>query len=172
MVRGEPNPKGPALWYGGSKFTPDFLRGWLAEPTIIRPVVYGSITKESSGGHAALSAVEAESVARYLMTLTDAKVAPLGISPKRTARSRVIFEKKLGCYGCHQVRKGRRVLGGKSGPSLEDAGRRLNPDWIYAYLTAPRYFKPTTAMPLYHKSLDSADMKVLSAYVASLKVRR
>lgn len=172
VARGKVNTKGPELWYAGSKFRAGFLKQWLAAPSIIRPVVYGSITEESRTIHPALTGAEAEAVAAYLTAFKSEKVSNLGITPKRTSRGRVIFEKKLGCYGCHEVRKGRRILGGKSGPSLEDAGQRLRADWIYAYLESPLYFYPSTAMPLYHKSMSKTDMRMLSAYVASLKVRR
>ncbi len=172
VVRGKVNSKGPELWYAGSKFTAGFVKAWLEEPVKIRPMAYGSIVEESKEGHPALFPVDADAVAAYLATFKSEKVRPLGIKPKRTSRGRVIFEKKLGCYGCHEVRKGRRVLGGKSGPKLNDAGSRLNPDWIYAYIADPLFFYPMTAMPLYHKSLSKNDLKVLSAYVASLKVKK
>ncbi|VAW37057.1 Cytochrome c, class I [hydrothermal vent metagenome] len=172
VVRGKANSKGPDLWYAGSKFNPDFLKRWLTEPTIIRPMAYGSITEENKAGHPVLTSPDAAAVAGYLASLKSDKVKALGIKAKRSSRGRVIFEKKLGCYGCHEVRKGRRILGGKSGPSLEDAGRRLRPDWIYAYIEDPLYFNPATRMPLYHKSLNKADVRVLSAYLASLKVRK
>jgi len=172
VVRGKANSKGPDLWYADSKFNPDFLKQWLAEPTLIRPMAYGSITEENKAEHPVLSSAEAVAVAGYLASLKSNRVRALGIKAKRSSRGRVIFEKKLGCYGCHEVRKGKRILGGKSGPRLEDAGSRLRPDWIYAYIAEPLYFNPATAMPLYHKSLNKADIRVLSAYIASLKVRK
>jgi len=171
VVRGQVNSKGPALWYAGSKFTSGFIKQWLEEPVKIRPMLYGSITEESAGSHPALLPIDAVAVARYLASFKSDKVRPLGIKAKKTSRGRVIFEKKLGCYGCHEIRKGRRVMGGKSGPKLDDAGSRLNPDWVYAYITEPLYFYPMTAMPLYHKGLSKSDIKVLSAYVGSLKKR-
>ncbi len=172
VVRGKANKKGPDLWYAGSKFNPDFLKRWLAEPALIRPMAYGSITEENKAGHPSLGSAEAVAVAGYLASLKSGRVRSTGIKAKRSSRGRVIFEKKLGCYGCHEIRKGRRILGGKSGPRLEDAGNRLRPDWIYAYIEDPLYFNPATAMPLYHKSLSKADVRVLSAYIASLKVRK
>jgi mono/diheme cytochrome c family protein len=171
VVRGKLNKKAPELWYAGSKFKEGFLRGWLVAPTLIRPMAYGSITQESSLAHPTLTDAQAQEVAAYLSTLKSAKVKPLGITPKRTSRGRLIFEKKLGCYGCHEVRKGRRILGGKSGARLENAGARLRADWIYAYLKDTLYFYPATAMPLYHKSMSNNDMRKLSAYVASLRFK-
>ncbi len=172
VMRGKVNLKGPELWYAGSKFIPGFIKAWLEESVKIRSMAYGSITEESDGSHIALSPTDAGAVAKYLASLKSEKVRPLGIKAKRSSRGRVIFEKKLGCYGCHEVRKGRRILGGKSGPKLYDAGSRLNPDWVYAYIAEPLYFNPMTAMPLYHKSLSKNDLKVLSAYIGSLQMKK
>jgi mono/diheme cytochrome c family protein len=169
LKRGNVNEKGPGLWYAGSKFNEGFMQQWLAAPTLIRPMAYGSITEKSLDAHPTLTVQEARDVALYLATFTSAQVKPRGITPRRTSRGRLIFEKKLGCYGCHEIRKGRLTLGGKSGPSLERAGERLRADWIYAYLEDTLYFYPATAMPLYHKSMSGSDMRKLSAYVASLK---
>jgi cytochrome c2 len=54
---------------------------------------------------------------------------------------------------------------------LVDAGSRLNPDWIYAYLKTPDVFKPVKAMPTFVGLLREKDMKNVAAFVANFKVK-
>ena len=161
--------KGPALWYAGSKFRKGFLEGWLQSPDPIRPMAYGSITETNTSDHPALSAKQARDVAAYLMGLGAGLVKQGIIRPSRSVKGRIIFEKKLGCYGCHRIRKGRRTVGGLSGPSLVGAGERLNPDWIYAFLKDTRRFEPLSAMPVYNGLVSEEELRTLAGYVSSLK---
>lgn len=161
--------KGPELWYAGSKFQKEFLAKWLADPKPIRPMEYYSLTKKNKGDHAKLSASDAAAVTDYLMSLTSADVTTGKIKAKRSAQGRIIFEKKQGCYGCHLVKKGSKVVGGLTGPTLVGVDDRLNPDWIYAYLVKPKVFKPVKDMPVYIGILTESDMKTLAAYVGSMK---
>lgn len=161
--------KGPELWYAGSKFKAGFLERWLADPEPIRPLAYNSITERNRGGHPRLSGQEASDVAAYLMSLKSADVKPLGIRALDNPRGRIAFVRRYSCYGCHQVRTRGKTVGGYSGPSLADASERLNPDWIYAYLSRPAVFKPVKRMPVYSGIINDEEMKGLAAYVGSLR---
>lgn len=161
--------KGPELWYSGSKFQKDFLEKWLKDPKPIRGMEYYSLTKKNTGGHAKLDGKEAADVTEYLMSLKSADVKPSGVQAKGGPQGRIIFEKKQGCYGCHEVNKGGNVVGGVTGPSLIGAADRLQPDWIYAYLANPKVFKPVKDMPVYVGILSDSDIKILAEYVSSLK---
>ena len=92
------------------------------------------------------------------------------IKPKKNLKGRLIFIKRMPCSGCHQSpgRKGK-ITGGVSGPSLVGAGKRLNPDWIYAYLKTPSVFKPVKAMPIFAGILKDKDMKNVATHVANMK---
>lgn len=161
--------KAPELWYAGSKFQKDFLKGWLKDPKPIRPMEYYSLTKKNTGNHEKLDAKSADEVAEYLMSLTSAAVKKVGIEPKGGPKGRIIFEKKQGCYGCHELKKGANVVGGLTGPSLVGVSERLQPDWIYAYLINPKVFKPVKDMPVYEGILSEGELKTLAEYVSSLK---
>jgi len=161
--------KGPDLWYAGSRFRKSFLERWLAKPEPIRPMAYNSLTKRNSGRHPRLGPAEARKVASYLMTLRSPDVKPAGIKPKRTGRGRFVFTKKLGCYGCHLVKRGRKVVGGLTGPTLIGASKRLTADWIYAYLKNPEKFTPVSPMPFYRGLVSEKDLKTLAAFVAAMK---
>ena len=90
---------------------------------------------------------------------------------KKNARARLIFTKKMPCTGCHQypAKKRKKFKGGMSGPTLVGAGKRLNPDWIYAYLKNPKVFKPFKMMPVFAGIMKDRDMKKVAAHVASFK---
>ncbi|MFQ5735365.1 MAG: c-type cytochrome [Thermodesulfobacteriota bacterium] len=160
--------KGPELWYVGNKLKRGFLASWLADPRPIRPLKYNSLTERNPGDHPRLSVQEAASVTDYLMTLTSRDVRPSGVRARVNPRGRVIFIKKLACYGCHSVRVRGKIAGGLSGPTFVGASSRLNPDWVYAFLVNPKVFKPVKDMPVYAGILKSSEMKALAAYVCAL----
>lgn len=161
--------KGPELWYAGIKFQKPFLQKWLADPKPIRGMEYYSLTKKNAGNHLRLSKGEADNVAEYLMSLVSADFKPAGIKPKNSPQGRLVFEKKQGCAGCHEVNKGGKTVGGLTGPTMVGVSVRLQADWIYAYLANPKVFKPVKDMPTYAGILSDAEIKTLAEFVSSLK---
>jgi mono/diheme cytochrome c family protein len=162
--------KGPELWYAGSKFQKDWLGAWLQDPQPIRPMMFNNLTKKNPDDHPKLNGAEATDVTDFLMALTSAEVKAGTVKPKKSAKGRLIFTKKMPCSGCHQYptrKKG--IKGGLSGPTLVGASKRLNPDWILAYLQKPKVFKPVKMMPVFVGILSDKDMKKVSAYVANFK---
>lgn len=161
--------QGPELWYAGSKFQRPWLESWLQDPKPIRPLEYNSLTKKNPANHVKLETTDASLVADFLMSLTTDVVEAGKIKPKTNPKGKLIFKKKMPCNGCHQYVDRKKVLGGISGPSLTDAGTRLNPDWIYAYLKHPKVFKPVKMMPVFSGLLSDKDMQFVSAFVANFK---
>jgi mono/diheme cytochrome c family protein len=165
--------KGPELWYAGSKFQKDWLAAWLADPKPIRPLKFNSLTEENPGDHPKLDDADAAAVTDFLMSLTSDEVAAGKVKPKKNPKGRQIFVKKMPCSGCHQYTgRKKKVSGGRSGPSLVDAGVRLNPDWILAYLQKPKAFKPVKAMPIFVGLLSDKDMKNVARHIASFKPKK
>ncbi len=164
---------GPELWYAGDKFQAEWLTAWLADPQPIRPLKFNSLSEDNPADHPALSADEAASVGEYLMGLTSGEVEAGTVKVKKNPKGRQIFTKKMPCSGCHEYagRKGN-VTGGRSGPSLVDAGVRLNPDWILAYLQKPTVFKPVKMMPVFVGLLSDKDMANVAAHVANFKPKK
>ncbi|MCP4384344.1 MAG: cytochrome c [Hyphomicrobiales bacterium] len=165
--------KGPELWYAGSKFQEDWLTAWLVNPEPIRLLKFGSLTDDNPGDHPKLADADATSVTAFLMSLTSADVEADAVDPKNNPKGRLIFTKKMPCSGCHQY-AGRKdvIAGGRSGPSLVDAGTRLNPDWILAYLQKPEVFKPVKMMPIFVGLLSDKDMMNIARHVASFKPKK
>ena len=161
--------KGPELWYAGSKFQQPWLAAWLQDPKPIRPLKYNSLTEDNPADHPALGGDDATAVTEFLMSLTSDDVEAGVIKPKKNLKGRLIFTKKMPCSGCHQFPTKKPFAGGRSGPSLVGAGKRLNPDWIFAYLKKTAVFKPVRMMPNFEGLLSEKDMKAVSSYVANFK---
>ena len=174
--------RGPALWDAGSKFQPAWLRTWLEKPAPIRQVRYGTLEK-GVNPHPVLDAEEAAAVTAYLLTLRDPMIVtgriPSGPPPKPVERrALILFLKKQPCYVCHQVRIRKdqnvtpRVVGGFTGPSLVEAGKRLSGDWVYAFLKDTPRYSPNGRMPFFGEKPETRfseqDYRDLAAFVASL----
>lgn len=165
--------KGPELWYAGSKFQKDWLGKWLADPKPIRPMKFNNITEENPGDHPKLVGGDVGAVTDFLMGLTSKDVAAGKVKAKKNPKGRQIFTKKMPCSGCHQYAgRKNKIAGGRSGPSLVEAGVRLNPDWILAYMQKPKVFKPVKMMPVFAGLLSDKDMMNVSRYVASFKPKK
>ncbi len=165
--------KGPELWYAGDKFQAEWLPGWLADPKPIRPLKFNSLTEENAGEHPALGAGDSATVAEFLMSLTSGEVEAGTVKVKKNAKGRQIFTKKMPCSGCHQYTGRKKVIaGGRSGPSLVDAGVRLNPDGILAYLKKPEVFKPIKMMPVFAGLLSDKDLANVASYVGNFKPKK
>ncbi len=161
--------KGPAMWYAGSKYKEGFIEGWIKAPKPLRGMEYNSLTEEAGGRHMALNETEATDVAAYLMGFTSPDVADVEIKEKSTVRGRFIFQKKFGCYGCHTIKRGAKIVGGLTGPTLTGTANRLNPQWVYSYLKNPRAFTPRSPMPNYSGLLSDVKLKALVGYVSTQK---
>lgn len=157
--------KGPELFYAGSKFQKAWLAAWLQDPKPIRPMQYNSLTEKNKGDHPKSSAGDAAAITDYLMGLTSSEVKAGVIKAAVSPQAKQIYNKKMPCSGCHSNEKG----GGLSGPSLVGASKRLNPDWIYAYLANIKAFKPVRDMPDFASVLNPKEIEGLAAYVATFE---
>jgi len=78
---------------------------------------------------------------------------------------------ELNCTQCHVAPQGKRIII-RGAPDLSNAGARLTPQYITAYLSNPHGIKPGTAMPdVFHASDEHAKqgaVEFLTHYLASL----
>ena len=167
----------PDLFYAGSKFRREWLVEWLQAPTQIRTagtMFLNHIVTKDGRDHIAeqtvglcaakLDADSAEAVADHLMSLQDETMKIGVVDPEtafRMSKARLLFTKQMPCSGCHQARFGERTIGGVSGPLLTEAGRRLNPDWIYARIEDPQHWDPKTWMPKIGMSHEKRELLTL-----------
>jgi cytochrome c2 len=173
--------KGPDLYYAGVKFNREWLATWLQNPTTIRPggVMYSKVVKASTDksadaidaslltAHVKLSKDDAEAVTTELMKLgTDLDLVQKGSFKNEPSgpMASMLFSKLRGCSSCHSAAVG---TGGQSGPELYDAGSRLQPDFVVAYINDPQKFDPHVWMP--KLDLTAADVQKLAGYLTTLK---
>ncbi|HEX7081545.1 MAG TPA: c-type cytochrome [Gammaproteobacteria bacterium] len=171
--------KGPPLYYAGNKFREEWLVEWLQAPERIRPGgVFAPahavstpegdvIDPETLIEHPVLSAAEAESAAKYLMTLRpyDDLVAAQSYEPGpiNLRIGQMNFSKFKGCDSCHRDAPD---FGGVSGPELYTAWERLQPAFIASYIADPTAWDPHTMMP--RGSLPPEEVKKLADYLKAL----
>jgi cbb3-type cytochrome oxidase cytochrome c subunit len=170
---------GPDLFYAGNKFQASWLEQYLQNPVTIRST--GSTrdpgflkgVPENSQKHPALSKKDAEQITQELMaiTLLDLpeevdRLAPLTKGQK--AKIKYEFERTFSCISCHQsLNLAGKVRGGVSGPSLVNAGNRLQARWVASWLKNPKMFSDQSRMPIY-KMEDEARLR-LTQFIATLK---
>jgi cytochrome c2 len=168
--------KGPDLWYAGSKFKTDWVVEWLQDPKPIRPAGYPYFKTITEGpdhdvpdpskmsAHPKLDKASAEKAAAALMKLKapDDLIKPDTFKGNMSGArmGALAFNKLRGCTSCHEGENGK---GGLSGPELTDAGDRLQPDFMAAYIADPQRFDPHIWMPTL--GLKDQDIQKLTAYL-------
>ena len=176
--------KGMSLWFAGSKFKKEWLETWLVSPQPIFGVKWGTLDK-GTYDHPVVNASEATAITGYLMTIVDEKVKPDTTDPlpksrgKRRSflgRSRQLFEKHQGCYACHRyLNRRQQELGGFSGPSLVEADKRLNADWVHAFLNNPRRYYPNGTCPIpgdkAFNKFTGKNRSALATYITNMGAR-
>ena len=171
--------KGPDLFYAGDKFIKNWLQEFLQSPVMIREVVYvqgldnPSLSPEKNQPHLALTKEESVRIADFLMTLRlpglkTGKVNGKPLSKGQRAKAKILFERSFGCISCHKaLNLVGKVRGGISGPSLLNAGLRLNADWVFHWLQTPGKFLPKGRMPVY--DLDDDTTIHIAKYILSIR---
>jgi mono/diheme cytochrome c family protein len=155
---------------------------WLQKPTPIRPggalwFVHAkpgeprdTLDTAAVSPHLAVDAATAGKLADVLMTLKGDGVVAAGAAKTEGANltmGKMAFGKLRGCVSCHQEKPGQ---GGLSGPELYDAGLRLQPDFVYAYIKDPQAIDRFIWMP--RLGLSDQDMQRITAYIQSLKAEQ
>lgn len=141
----------------GSQLQRSYLVTYLLNPGAVR------VDIEERMPHFKMTLDESRALAEYLSTVfvDDALEQSTPTDTTAARRGERLFA-DLGCRACHIV-DGR---GGYVGPDLSDAGRRLKPGWVAAWLSAPEKWKPGTLQPDY--GLKPEDAHALTAYLMTL----
>jgi mono/diheme cytochrome c family protein len=140
----EPTLGPPLLTPEGTRVQPDWLRGFLREPRVIRPWL--SARMPTFG----LSAEEVEQVGRYLQAIAPPNPAPTPVPEHASAAAGKELFDLLKCQQCHVL--GARPKGQPTSnlaPDLRLASQRLQPEWILAWLRSPSAILPGTRMPTF-----------------------
>jgi cbb3-type cytochrome oxidase cytochrome c subunit len=170
---------GPDLHYAGSKFQLEWLKRFLNKPAVIRPAgfiadpgfLHGAPEKLAS--HPSFSEQEAAALAESLMDLKGAgqTLEPFSkdtLSKGQRAKIKYQLERTFGCISCHQnLNLAGKVRGGISGPSLVNAGNRLQAAWVATWLKTPEIYMSKSRMPRY--KMDTATQNLFVQFIMTLK---
>ncbi len=74
-----------------------------------------------------------------------------------------LYTDTYGCNGCHSIND----VGGLVGPTLDRAGVRLNPTWVFRWIKNPQAMKKHTRMP--NLGASDADARALTYYLQTLR---
>jgi len=178
-LQGLRDRKGPDLFYAGSKYKPDWMIAWLQDPKRIRPAgMYypdhirpgperDEIDTAGLPVHPRLDATQARAVVAELMQRKDQKgrikngeYKPGSISLRM---GEMMFDKFRGCLACHEIEPG---YGGKSGPEVYTAARRLQEDFMISYMRDPQAWDPKIFMP--NRQLKDSDLQKFVHYFRAL----
>jgi cytochrome c551/c552 len=170
----------PDLFYAGNKFQKSWLEKFLQNPVVIRKA--GTIndpgflkgTPTLAQPHPSLPESEALQMAEFILSLSlpDLAIDQVDDTPLtkvERVRTKILFERNYGCIACHEgINLAGQARGGISGPSLANAGNRLQADWVFNKLKTPEKFLAKSRMPLY--KFDDATAIKLTKYMMTLKI--
>ncbi len=171
--------KGPDLFYAGNKFQSLWLEQYLQNPKTIRNAGTSHNTdflkyeKDKSQKHPILSKKEARQMTEELMKITLPAVPEKMDSLKpltkgKKAKTKYEFERTFSCISCHQsLNLAGKVRGGISGPSLVNAGNRLQANWVASWLKNPKSFSEKSRMPIY--KMDDETRWRFTQFIMTLK---
>lgn len=151
---------GPSLRFEGSRVNREWLQAFLKRPGLINPE-YAIMGSDARMPDFRLSDAEAEALTDYVMRrLKDPDLKPIGgqdLDLTLAAQGERLFSEKF-CDNCHRI--GSRP--GGIGPELTEAGRRLNPAWVYRFVLNPSHYLDTR-MP--NLKLTGAEARAVTAYL-------
>ncbi len=158
----------PDLSIAGSKLQEKWIRKFLANPDVIRPLLQQmpklgltlgkpvakiTMPKFNLGKQRVedTNKSDVDVVVNYfqqeLVTPDIPKAIPTITTmtlPEQISKGKALYDLK-GCRSCHQVG----LDGGALGPNLSDVGNRLQPGFIFRHLENARKFKPDIVEPDY-----------------------
>lgn len=165
----------PDLHYAGNKFQPKWLKQFLKNPEVIRPA--GFITNSgfsqiaNLSPHSSYTEQEANTLTDILMDLKISTLSPVTSEPLSKglrAKIKYQFERTFGCISCHQsLNLAGKVRGGISGPSLVNAGNRLQAEWVAGWLNDPEVYTVKGRMPRY--KMDPTTLSQFTRFIMTLK---
>ena len=142
------------------KITKHFFAVWFV--LIIVPISFGFAAPESVKKAAKVKPMVAKVIKK------QAKVDKKKLSKGERSQGKILFERNFGCISCHRaLNLVGKLRGGVSGPSMVNAGLRLNPDWVFNWLKNPKKFFSESGMPLYDLNEETAVL--VTKYILSIR---
>lgn len=162
----------PDLSIEGSKVQESWLRSFLKQPDVIRPMLKQmplfNLEHKQRMIQGNLTYLDIETIVQYFKQVLITPVIPLnlpenGLSLDKQVEAGEKFYDKIGCKTCHQIG----TVGGSVGPSLTDVGNRLTPGYIFKHLENPQVFNTNIVEPNYNFS--ESERVNLTRYLGTLK---
>ena len=177
----------PDLTYAGSKLQEGWIRNFLANPDVIRPLLQQMPKLGLTLGKAPAKITmpkfnlgkqkvedtnrsDVDVVINYfqqeLVTPDIPKLIPVVADldmPSQIVQGKKLYDDK-GCIACHQIG----TDGGVVGPNLSNVGNRLNPGFIFKHLENSRKFKPDIVEPNY--GFTERERVLLTNFLMTLKL--
>ncbi|MFI5093347.1 MAG: c-type cytochrome, partial [Candidatus Acidiferrales bacterium] len=153
----------PDLSFEGSRAQRSWLIAFLKNPQTLRPILTFRMPQFN------MTDQETAVIADYLGTAMQSSDVQPGVAEKReytpelAKLGKELYEVKYQCQSCHTIGSS----GGYVGPSLNNAGQWLRPQWIEAWLRDPQALDPQTIDP--RLSLTDKEVKALTAYLMTLQ---
>jgi len=177
LTKKEISKSGPDLFYSGNKFQSNWLMQYLQNPVILRKAGTSSnpgfLKGEFKISHPVLSKKDAIQITRELMTMVlpempDETSNLKELSKGQKTKTKYEFERTFSCISCHQsLNLAGKSRGGISGPSLIDAGNRLQAIWVANWLKNPKMFSEKNRMPIY--KMDDETRLRFTQFIMALK---
>ena len=153
----------PDLSFEGSRAPRAWMTSFLKNPQTLRPILTSRMPQFNMTDH------EAEVIADYLATAMQSRDVQPGAAdihaytPELAKLGKELYEVKYECQSCHTIGSS----GGYVGPSMNNVGNWLRPQWIEAWLRNPQALDPKTIEP--RLSLSDQEVKALTAYLLTLR---
>jgi mono/diheme cytochrome c family protein len=163
MFNGSGGTLAPDLSFEGSRAQRAWLISFLQNPQTLRPTLTFRMPQFN------MTDQEARAIADYLETAMQSPDVQPGspdmhkYTPDLAKLGKELYEVKYQCYSCHTIGSS----GGYIGPSLNNAGNWLRPEWIEAWLRNPQALDPQTIDP--RLSLSDKEVTALTAYLLTLR---
>lgn len=162
----------PDLAIAGSKLQEGWVRKFLRQPDIIRPMLKQmprfNLDKQDGMMQVNLEASEIETVINFFrneLVTNDIPVVLPGLDDgavDQVLEGKRLYDEK-GCVVCHQIGN----AGGSVGPNLSDVGNRLTAGFMFKYLEDPQRYSPQNVEPKY--GFTERERIYLTRYLMSLK---
>ncbi len=151
----------PDLTVEGSSVQRAWLVGFLKSPSTLRPALIRRMPRFN------MTDVEIGTLADYIMMVYQTpdfdrdEIDGSQSGAAEVERGRGLFYSKYGCQSCHIVDPAKDK--GYVGPTLTQAGTRLNAAWIFHWLKNAQKLRPGTLEPVWNMS--DGDARAITAFL-------
>lgn len=173
-IKGVGTDFAPDLSIEGSKVQEKWLRAYLKQPDILRPLLKQMpqfnlyLDHKQTMIQQNLTYDEIETIVRYIKVALLTNEIPdtipeNGLSLKEQIKEGKRIYKEKGCRACHQIG----LAGGAVGPELTNTGNRLTEGYVFTHLADPRQYIPDIVEPNYE--FTEGERINLTRYLMTLK---